>query len=145
MGGEAEGSLLGDFGPGASEDLRNSDRCRAVTDVLSRAGQKWSILVVLVLSNTGGEPLRFNELRRRIGSITQRMLTRTLRDLERDGLVARTVVSTVPPRVQYGLSELGHSLRRPVEGLGEWAVKNYGAMEEARRAYDARDQSLDRE
>src|SRR5881398_283049 len=92
--------------------------CRAVSDVLARVGDKWSVLVVTRL---GGGPLRFNELRRSIGGISQRMLTLTLRGLERDGLITRTVFPTIPPRVDYELTDLGRGLSKPVEALGKWA------------------------
>jgi DNA-binding HxlR family transcriptional regulator len=83
-------------------------------------------------------PRRFNELKREIGGVSQRMLTFTLRGLERDGLVTRTVFPTVPPRVDYALTPLGHSLREPVEALGSWAFANIAAIEAARRAFDER-------
>jgi DNA-binding HxlR family transcriptional regulator len=81
--------------------------------------------------------MRFNELKRGIGGISQRMLTLTLRGLERDGLVNRTMFATVPPRVDYELTELGHSLRHPIEALGNWAFANIGNVEQAREAFDA--------
>jgi DNA-binding HxlR family transcriptional regulator len=108
--------------------------CRAVSDVLARVGDKWTVLVVVVL---GQGPKRFNELRRALGSISQRMLTLTLRGLERDGLVTRTVFPTIPPRVDYELTKLGRSLLEPVSGLGAWARKNQSAIEQARRRFDA--------
>ena len=82
--------------------------CAAVSGVLSRIGDKWSVLIVMLLSDG---PKRFNQLRRMIGGVSQRMLTLTLRGLERDGLVTRTVFPTIPPRVDYELTPLGHSLR----------------------------------
>jgi DNA-binding HxlR family transcriptional regulator len=111
-----------------------SDNCRVVSGVLSRIGDKWSVLVVMLLS---GEPRRFNELKRMIGGISQRMLTRTLRGLERDGLVKRTLYPSVPPRVDYELTALGRSLQKPVEALGLWAFKNGEAIEASRRLFDA--------
>src|SRR5271157_5982459 len=108
--------------------------CRAVSDVLARVGDKWSVLVVTRL---GGGPLRFNELRRAIGGISQRMLTLTLRGLERDGLVTRTAFPTVPPRVDYQLTRLGRSLLEPVSRLGTWAREHRTAIQDARRRYDA--------
>ena len=107
--------------------------CRAVSEVLARVGDKWTVLVVTVL---GGRPKRFNELRRSLGSISQRMLTLTLRGLERDGLVTRTAFATVPPRVEYELTELGRSLLVPVSSLGSWARQNRAAMQTARRRFD---------
>ena len=107
--------------------------CRAVSDVLARVGDKWSVLVVTRL---GGGPLRFNELRRSIGGISQRMLTLTLRGLERDGLVTRSVFPTVPPRVEYALTGLGRDLLQPVAALGEWALRNQGKIARARDEFD---------
>lgn len=107
--------------------------CRAVSEVLSRIGDKWTVLVVNLL---GGGPRRFGEIRREIGGISQRMLTLTLRALERDGLVTRTVHPTVPPSVEYALTDLGRSLRTPVQALGEWALRNQAAMAEARMRFD---------
>src|ERR1700734_3941274 len=109
--------------------------CRAIGDVLARVGDKWSILVV---SRLGEGSLRFNELRRSIGGISQRMLTLTLRGLERDGLVTRTVFPTVPPRVDYELTQLGRSLWKPVEALGAWARANQVEIAAARDRFDAR-------
>ena len=107
--------------------------CRAISEVLSRIGDKWTVLVVNLL---GGGPRRFGEIRREIGGISQRMLTLTLRALERDGLVTRTVHPTVPPSVEYALTDLGRSLRTPVQALGEWALRNQAAMAEARMRFD---------
>jgi len=108
--------------------------CRAVSQVLSRIGDKWSVLIVNLL---GRGPRRFNEIRRTVGGISQRMLTLTLRGLERDGLVTRTVSPTVPPRVDYALTDLGRSLLVPVSALAQWALTHQPAMERARRAFDA--------
>jgi DNA-binding HxlR family transcriptional regulator len=105
-----------------------------VSEVLARVGDKWTVLVVSVL---GGGPRRFNEIRRSLGSISQRMLTLTLRGLERDGLVTRTVFPTIPPRVDYELTKLGRSLLEPVSGLGRWARENRSAIQKARRNFDA--------
>src|SRR6202171_1047530 len=92
-------------------NLHLPEDCRAVSEVLARVGDKWTVLVVTVL---GDGPKRFNELRRALGSISQRMLTLTLRGLERDGLVTRTAFPTIPPRVDCELTKLGHSLLEPV-------------------------------
>ena len=92
-----------------------------MSEVLSRVGDKWTVLVV---STLGDGAKRFNELRKALGSISQRMLTLTLRGLERDGLVTRTVFPTIPPRVDYELTRLGRSLLDPVSELGSWARKN---------------------
>src|ERR1043165_4705103 len=107
--------------------LHVPEDCRAVSEVLSRVGDKWTVLVV---GELGHGPKRFNEIRRALGSISQRMLTLTLRGLERDGLVTRTVFPTVPPRVDYELTRLGRSLLEPVNGLSQWARKNRAAMED---------------
>jgi DNA-binding HxlR family transcriptional regulator len=107
--------------------------CRAVSDVLARVGDKWSVLVVTRL---GERPLRFNELRRTIGGISQRMLTLTLRGLERDGLVTRTVFPTIPPRVDYALTPLGRDLLQPVSALGAWAIRNQPKIARARERFD---------
>jgi DNA-binding HxlR family transcriptional regulator len=101
--------------------------------VASRVGDKWTVLVVTLL---GDGSKRFNELRRGLGSISQRMLTLTLKGLERDGLVTRTVFPTIPPRVDYELTNLGHSLLEPVSRLGLWARQNRAAIQAARRRFD---------
>jgi DNA-binding HxlR family transcriptional regulator len=116
--------------------LQVAEDCRAVSEVLARVGDKWTVLVVSAL---GGGPKRFNELRKSLGSISQRMLTLTLRALERDGLVTRTVFATVPPKVQYDLTRLGRSLLEPVSELGSWARRNRAAIGEARARFDAGD------
>src|SRR6201995_2427734 len=103
--------------------------CRAVASVLARVGDKWSVLVIMLLSDG---PRRFNELKRMIGGISQRMLTLTLRGLERDGLVTRTVFPTIPPRVDYELTDLGRGLQGPVRELGQWAVTHQSEIEDAR-------------
>ncbi|MFN3548757.1 MAG: winged helix-turn-helix transcriptional regulator [Mesorhizobium sp.] len=103
--------------------------------MLQRIGDKWSVLVV---SRLGAGPLRFNELRSIIGGISQKMLTTTLRSLERDGFVTRTVFPTIPPRVDYELTDLGRELLVPVQALGEWAVKNMDRVEAARAKFDQR-------
>jgi len=115
-------------------NLHVPEDCRAVSEVLDRVGDKWSVLVVTML---GDGPKRFNELRRAIASISQRMLTLTLRGLERDGLVTRTVFPTIPPRVDYALTELGRSLLTPVNGLGLWARQNRDKIQRARIEFDA--------
>ena len=115
-------------------NLHVPEDCRAVSEVLSRVGDKWTVLVV---STLGDGPKRFNELRKALGSISQRMLTLTLRGLERDGLVTRTVFPTNPPRVDYELTRLGRSLLEPVSELGLWARKNRPAIAQARERFDA--------
>src|SRR3954468_11774086 len=114
-------------------NLHEPEDCRAVSEVLSRVGDKWTVLVV---STLGDGPKRFNELRKALGSISQRMLTLTLRALERDGLVTRTVFATIPPRVDYELTRLGRSLLEPVSELGAWARKNRAAIVAARQTFD---------
>jgi len=106
--------------------------CVAISEILARVGDKWSVQVVMLL---GDGPRRFNELKRMIGGISQRMLTLTLRGLERDGLVTRAVFPTIPPRVDYDLTDLGRSLWAPVEALGLWARANRPAIEAARRRF----------
>ena len=107
--------------------------CRA-REILERVGDKWSLQVIFHLRDG---PLRFTALRRGIDGISQRMLTVTLRGLERDGLVTRTVFPTVPPRVDYELTKLGRSLLEPVSGIGLWARRNRAAIQQARMRFDA--------
>lgn len=111
-----------------------SGKCPAVREVLNRVGDKWSVLVV---SRLGDGPKRFSELRRMIEGISQRMLTLTLKGLERDGLITRTVYPTVPPRVEYELTKLGRSLLVPISGLAKWAARKREKIQEARQKYDA--------
>ena|SRR5256885_903054 len=108
--------------------------CRTISTLLSRIGDKWTVLIV---STLGEGPKRFNELRREIPSVSQRMLTLTLRNLERDGIVSRTVTPIIPPRVDYELTALGHSLLRPVTALSEWALANVEAIHTAQAHFDA--------
>ena len=108
--------------------------CRAVSDVLSRVGDKWTVLII---STLGEGPLRFGELRKAVGSISKRMLTLSLRALERDGLLTRTVFPTVPPRVEYELTVLGRSLLKPVDELVQWARRNRPVMNDAQRRFDS--------
>jgi DNA-binding HxlR family transcriptional regulator len=113
--------------------------CRTISALLQRIGDKWSVLVVTTLAG-GGK--RFNELRREIPSVSQRMLTLTLRNLERDGIVSRKVTPSIPPRVDYALTELGRSLHRPVEALSQWALDHVEAIHSAQAQFDsARDQA----
>ena len=113
-----------------------SRNCAAMSDVLSRIGDKWSVMVVGQLSDG---PVRFNTLKREIGGISQRMLTLTLRNLERDGLVVRTMYPEIPPRVEYALTPLGVTLRPVIQALWDWSVAHYPDIAEAREDYDARD------
>ncbi len=110
-----------------------TEDCTYISQMLSRVGDKWTVLVVSYL---GEGRMRFSELQRRIGGISQKMLTATLRNLERDGFVSRTVDPTSPPRVSYELTGLGHELLVPVTGLAEWTRANIGRIEAARRAFD---------
>jgi len=106
---------------------------RAVSETGQGGGAKGTGLVV---GNFGDGPLRFNELRTAVGGISQKMLTTTLRGLERDGFVTRTVFPTIPPRVDYELTELGHELLVPVSALGEWARRNTQRVRAARAKFD---------
>src|ERR1700693_2843687 len=112
--------------------------CRAVASILARVGDKWSVFVIMLLGNG---PRRFNELKRMVGGISQRMLTLTLRGLERDGLVTRTVFPTIPPRVDYELTEFGRGLSKPVEALGKWASDHQMEIEAARAKFDGRNEA----
>jgi DNA-binding HxlR family transcriptional regulator len=111
--------------------------CRGVASILSRVGDKWSVFVIRLL---GDGPRRFNEMKRMVGGISQRMLTLTLRGLERDGLVTRTVFPTIPPRVDYELTDLGRGLWLPVEALGKWAAEHQMEIEDARARFDRRNE-----
>ena len=143
------------MGPGHSRDIaapvepsrrepplpaHASQDCRAVSHVLARVGDKWSVLIVRLL---GDGPQRFNAIKRMVGGISQRMLSLTLRSLERDGLVTRTVTPTVPPRVDYALTDLGRSLWTPVEALAGWAQRHHGEIEAAQGRYDERSTETD--
>ncbi len=114
-------------------DTSQCPDCKRINEVLSRVGDRWSVLVIISLSRYG--TLRFNELKRNLG-ISQRMLSRTLRELERDGLVNRTQYPTIPPKVEYTLTPLGESFREPVAELGQWALKNLATIDTARETYD---------
>lgn len=107
--------------------------CRRVSGVLSLVGDKWTVMIVMVLRE---RPMRFNELKRTVGGISQQMLTRTLKALERDGMVTRTVHPTVPPQVEYALTALGHSLSEPVIQLGKWVEWHLEEIEGNRMRYD---------
>jgi DNA-binding HxlR family transcriptional regulator len=112
---------------------RASEDCRAVSSVLARVGDKWSVLIIVLL---GDGPKRLNEIKRMVGGISQRMLTLTLRGLERDGLVKRTQFPTIPPRVDYELTQLGRSLWDAVKPLGKWAQGHVKHIAKARAAFD---------
>jgi DNA-binding HxlR family transcriptional regulator len=114
---------------------RARDHACPIRDVLDRVGDAWSVLVIVEL---GKGPCRFNALRRVIDGVSQRMLAVTLRHLERDGLVSRTVFDGAPPHVEYALTPQGASLRAQLDGLAAWAAQNQPAIRAARAAYDAR-------
>ncbi|MEU6394800.1 helix-turn-helix domain-containing protein [Streptomyces sp. NPDC046939] len=114
-------------GPGGASGM--------LREVLATVGDKWSVTVICRLSDG---PVRFNELRRRTEGITQRMLSRTLKNLERDGLVIRTVHPTVPPRVEYALTGSGDSLHTVLYGLVQWTEGHLEGIVRARAAHDAR-------
>lgn len=116
-------------------DSNQCPDCNRINEVLSRVGDRWSILVIISLAQYG--TLRFNEIKRNLG-ISQRMLSLTLKQLERDGLVTRTYHPTIPPKVEYTLTEMGHSFREPVRALGSWALENLTKIDEAREAFDAK-------
>lgn len=116
--------------PGEEKDTGD---CRAISETLARIGDKWTVLVVELLRDG---PMRFNEMRRTIGGISQRMLTLTLRGLERDGLATRTVYPTIPPRVDYELTPLGRTLRGPLGAIADWARTHRPAIEKAQERFD---------
>lgn len=115
--------------------LLHTQPCEEIGSTLALVGDKWSMMIVIYLA-TG--PCRFNQLKRQIGGITQRMLTLTLRKLERQGLVTRTVHPTIPPQVEYALTPLGQSLREPVQILGQWVLEHQDELQRSRREYDAK-------
>lgn len=110
--------------------------CAAMGEILNRIGDKWSVMIVDTLHDG---PVRFNQIRRKIGGISQRMLTRTLRNLERDGVVTRTLYPQIPPRVEYELTALGRTLEPVIKSLWDWSVVHYGDIDKARKAYDSRE------
>src|SRR5438093_7476664 len=118
-----------------NKSLHAAEKCPAIREVLNRVGDKWSVQIVGLL---GDGPMRFSELRRSIEGISQRMLTLTLRGLERDGLVTRTIFPTIPPRVDYELTAMGRTLLKPINALAEWSDENRVAIQEARSRYDAK-------
>lgn len=117
-----------------NKSLQEPAKCLAVREVLNRIGDKWSVQIVGAL---GEGALRFSELRRAIEGISQRMLTLTLRGLERDGLIERTVFPEIPPRVEYELTRLGKTLLEPIQQLAEWAGDNRLAIQGARDKFDS--------
>ena len=121
--------------PESFAELLSARSCAEIAETLSLVGDKWTVLVIVVLS---GGPRRFNALKRLVDGISQRSLTSTLRALERDGLVERTVHPTLPPSVEYRLTELGRTLKEPIAGIGQWVLAHQKTLEKARRAFDAR-------
>ena len=120
---------------GTIRQLHSTEECVSINEVLTRVGDKWSLQVI---SRLGEGTLRFTELRRSIDGISQRMLTLTLRQLERDGLVERTVYPTVPPKVEYTLSDFGRTILIPVTALADWALTYRLDIQAAREAFDSR-------
>ncbi|GAA2741691.1 MULTISPECIES: winged helix-turn-helix transcriptional regulator [Kitasatospora] len=118
----------------AGRDCQDGNEGRAVRELLDRIGDKWSLLVIGTLRQG---PLRFGELQQQVGGISQRMLTLTLRHLERDGLATRTVFAEVPPRVEYELTALGRTLIPLVGALAEWAASNHLLIDANRARFDA--------
>jgi DNA-binding HxlR family transcriptional regulator len=114
-----------------------SEDCRKVSQVLARVGDKWSVLIIMQLRDG---PCRFNAIKRSIGGISQQMLTRSLKGLERDGMVTRTMIPTSPPQVEYELTELGRSLSKPVMALGMWAQEHIMQIDAARTRFDRKGQ-----
>ena len=114
-------------------DTKQCPDCERINEVLSRVGDRWSVLVVISLSQY--RTMRFNEIKRNLG-ISQRMLSLTLKELERDGLVKRTQYPTIPPKVEYELTAMGESFRKPVNALGQWALQHRAKIDAAREAYD---------
>lgn len=128
--------------PGKGGPLDPAAICRssdpmAVRELLTKIGDKWTIFVVLSLDLLGGRA-RFSELERAVPGISQRLLSSTLKNLERDGMVVREVFPEVPPRVEYELTDLGRSLLLPTQGLVDWAKTNWEQVREAQSRYDAR-------
>ncbi len=116
--------------PGNTHD---TDNCRAVADVMARIGDKWTVYIVRLLADG---PMRFSEMRRAVSAISQRILSLTLRGLERDGLVTRTVTPSIPPRVDYELTPKGLTLIGPLQAVGAWAIANRDYVESSRVKYD---------
>ncbi len=115
-----------------------NEESKIVRAFLTKVGEKWNIILLVMLSRAPGQRARFSELQKMMDGISQRMLTSTLRDLERDGFVSRTVFPEVPPRVEYELTDLGRSLLAPMGQLVEWIGGHWTSIEEARARFDAR-------
>lgn len=116
-------------------DHSDTAACMHISRMLARISDKWTMLVVRTL---GAGPRRFNALRREVGEISQKVLASTLRELEENGFVSRTVTPTTPPQVEYALTDLGREFLMPVQVLAEWVVVNAHRMDAARVAYAAR-------
>ncbi|KRA24422.1 transcriptional regulator [Microbacterium sp. Root61] len=131
-------SVVESEGQGALSEYENTcaaaeSQGRTIRDLLSRIGDKWTLLVIVTLDKGR---LRFTELQRHIPGVSQRMLTLTLRHLERDGLLTRTVHAEVPPRVEYELTDTGRTLIAPSVALAQWAIANRRSIESSRAAFD---------
>ncbi|WP_224704844.1 winged helix-turn-helix transcriptional regulator [Devosia aquimaris] len=110
------------------------DTCQLVGNILGHLGDKWSVLIIVLLRE---RPMRYSELERQIETVSKKMLTTTLRHLERDGFISRAVTPTIPPRVDYQLSELGREVMEPLDVLARWALRNSDRIVEARSRYDS--------
>lgn len=110
------------------------ETCRLVGEILGHVGDKWSVLIIVLLRQ---RDMRYSELEREIGTVSKKMLTTTLRNLERDGFVSRTVTPTIPPRVDYALTDLGREVMEPLDLLARWALDNNQRILAARQTYDA--------
>ena len=122
-------------------DTQDTGTCQRISEMLSRIGDKWTLLIVREL---GQGPLRFSALKRRLGSISQKMLTATLRNLERDGMVSRTVTPATPPQVEYALTAMGEDLFGPIAALANWTITHADCIDAARAAYDGREEGVQR-
>ena len=135
-------SVIDRFSRFQSDNAQSADPvCCPVRDVLDCIGDKWSVLVIMTLAT---RPQRFSELRRAIRDISKRMLTQTLRDLERDGLITRHVFATKPPSVEYRLAPLGQSLLEPMASLVDWADRRYSDIHAARVRFDGTPRDVQR-
>lgn len=126
--------------PTISLEAADHSECRALVQILDRIGDKWTVMVVGALAEG---PMRFNSILRLIGGVSHRMLTLTLRGLQRDGLVERRAFATIPPKVEYELTPLGRSLIAPVWTMMEWAKEKRAEIEAARAAFDAEQSGTD--
>ncbi len=110
------------------------ETCQLVGNILGHVGDKWSVLIIVMLRE---RPMRYSELERQIETVSKKMLTSTLRNLERDGFVFRTVTASIPPRVDYALTDLGREIMDPLDGLARWVLTNSARIVDARSRYDA--------